>query len=213
MFIEHKSKSLVEKFEKKPYQGVSPAKAKFLFVGLDANYDREVETKSTFKEIVEYHENGVMFWKKHDVHHPFLLANYNGSGKLYHQNFAKIGFTSEHADLVSFIELLHIPTTGRSCLSAEDLNINHLSKVNKWIIDGHSKYVFLSAGVIKLMKQSKYFPWLPSKIKPFDGALTVLKEFYDKIIYKHLHFSNYGKFKEQMHIEAKEIYALTNING
>ncbi|MCD6534118.1 MAG: hypothetical protein J7L25_08595 [Deltaproteobacteria bacterium] len=182
--------------------------AKFLFVGLDANYDHEIETKSTFKEIIEYHENGVMFWEKHDVHHPFLLSGYNGSGKLYHENFAQIGFTSEHANLVSFIELLHTPTTGRSRLSVEDLNINHLLTVNKWIVDGDSKYVFLSAGVIKLMKQSKCFPWLPLKTKPFDDALTVLVEFSNKTIYKHLHFSNYGKFKEQMHIESKKIFEL-----
>jgi hypothetical protein len=213
MIIKHKSKSLIEKFENKPYQGVSPDKAKFLFVGLDANYDQEIETKPAFNDILNYHEDGVRFWEEHNVHHPFLLSNYKGSGKLYHENFSQIGFSSKHANLISFIELLHIPTTGRSQLSLDDLNIKHLSKVNKWIVEGNSEHVFLSAGVIKLMKHSKCFPWLPAKINPFEGTLTVVKNFTDKTIYKHLHFSNYGKFKVQMNIEAKEIYALINING
>jgi hypothetical protein len=202
MIINHKSKLLIDKFQRKPYQGASPEKAIFLFVGLDANYDLEIEDKPVFQEILEYHEDAVDFWRKYKVHHPFLLPHYKGSGKLYHKNFAEIGFTSDHANLVSFVELMHIPTTGRSKLSVDDLVSNHLRKLNNWIVEGSSEHIFLSAGVIRVMKESKHFSWLTGKSKKVSGSLEIVKEWPKKKVYKHLHFSNYGKFKTQMREEA-----------
>lgn len=208
MIIKHDSKLLQEKFKKKPYQGVSPEKATFLFVGLDANYEDKIEKHPIYNKILEYHENGVKFWQTYKIHHPFLLPSYKGSGKLYHKNFSTIGFKPEHAELVSFVELVNIPTVGRSKLSVDDLNADHLRKLNDWIIQGKAKYVFLSSKVILLMKQSDQFKWLPIKSKYPTNSLGILKEFPGKTVYKHLHFSNYGRFKEQMKSEALEINAL-----
>ncbi len=210
MCIKHTSKRLTEAFENKPYQGVDPNKAKFLFVGLDANYVKDIEVHHDFHKILEYHNDGAVFWEKYGVHHPFLLPTYSGSGKYYHSNFAKIGFTKKHANLVSFIELFHLPTTGRNKLKVSDLDVKHLNKLNNWITDGESECVFLSDGVIRLMKQSKCFPWLSSKqtIVENSGSLEVIKLLPSKTIYKHLHFSNYGKFRVRMNMEASEIKTL-----
>jgi hypothetical protein len=108
----HPSPELNELFARKPYQGAPPDQALFLFVGLDANYDEEIANSRIFSKIQEYHDDGVAFWRKYEVHHPFLLDEYPGAGRRYHQTFAQIGFTPAHADLVSFVELLHVPTSG-----------------------------------------------------------------------------------------------------
>jgi len=120
MFSLHPSPELNNLFKEKPYQGVSPDEAIFLFVGLDANYHRLIDTQPIFSKIIEYHNDSVGFWQKYGVHHPFLLNEYSGDGQLYHRNFSRIGFQPEHADLVSFIELLHLPTFGRSNLVNSD---------------------------------------------------------------------------------------------
>lgn len=213
MYTEHQSKVLVETFVRKPYQGVAPDRAKILFIGLDANYANDIEQESVFRKILEYHEDGVSFWKKYRVHHPFLLPEYAGSGRLYHKNFACIGLTESHADLISFTELLHVPTTERNILKVSDLNTEHLSRINEWIVEGASEFIFLSDGVFRLMKQSKHFPWLPSKPGQAGDGLTIIKQWSGKTIYKHLHFSNYGKFKKQMNEEASALYSLLSNNG
>lgn len=79
-------------FRRRPFQGADPALAKFLFVGLDANYDAGIESSPAFSSIIEYHNDGVAFWRRHRVHHPFLLPGYSGDGGLYHRSFAKVGF-------------------------------------------------------------------------------------------------------------------------
>ena len=107
---------MVSLFNEKPYQGQDPSKAKILFLSSDANYSPEISNHDFFNHILEYQEDGVAFWKKYDVHHPFLLPNYpfskSKSGVPFHRNFSKIGLTSNHAHHVSFIELLDIPTIG-----------------------------------------------------------------------------------------------------
>lgn len=66
--------------------------ATFLFVGLDANYSPDLEASPSFQSVLEYHEDGVAFWRRYGVHHPFLLPEYRGDGRRYHRTFAKIGF-------------------------------------------------------------------------------------------------------------------------
>jgi hypothetical protein len=136
MYQFHPSEELTRLFVRSPYQGVEPAKATFLFIGLDANYAPGIEAQPIFAKVVEYHSDGVSFWREHGVHHPFLLPDYSGDGHFYHRTFARIGFTSSHASLVSFVELLHRPTVGRSDLAPEDLEPAHLEMVNAAILHG-----------------------------------------------------------------------------
>lgn len=207
MYEPHPSHELNTQFAHKPYQGVLPSEANFLFIGLDANYAPDLERSSSFQNVLEYHQDGVAFWQSHGIHHPFLLPEYRGDGRRYHQTFARIGFTPKHAHLVSFVELLHVPTVGRSKLTAQDLDSLHLKWINEAILQGNPKNVFVSAGVARLMRASKAFPWLP-KVSSSSEPLHVLYSQPTCTVYSHLHFSNYGKFQRQMEVEARAIAAL-----
>jgi hypothetical protein len=204
MFQQHPSRILNQAFSDRPYQGVEPDRAEFLFVGLDANYSVDLERLEVFRDVLDYHEDGATFWRTHGVHHPFLLPNYRGDGQRYHRNFARIGFTPAHADRVSFVELLHVPTVGRSQLTPQDLDHSHLQKLDEAIRSGMTRYTFLSAGVAKLMQLSGAFPWLDTKNRS-EGILPVLYASHGRSVHLHLHFSNYGKFRAQMEAEAKAI--------
>jgi hypothetical protein len=207
MFQVHPSQRLNALFRHRPYQGAEPSAAKFLFVGLDANYAPAVEDSPSFTSVVEYHQDGVAFWRRHGVHHPFLLPEYRGDGRRYHRTFAKIGFTPKHAKLVSFVELLHLPTVGRNRLEPKDLERAHLELVNAAILRGKAEHVFISAGVSRLMQASGAFPWLPKEASG-PGPLRVLYREPSRSVYSHLHFSNYGKFQQQLDQEANAIASL-----
>lgn len=97
MYRQHSSAELNRLFQARPFQGADPENAEFVFVGLDANYDEDLDGTSAFASILEYHRDGAAFWRRHGVHHPFLLPTYRGDGRRYHANFARIGFTPEHA--------------------------------------------------------------------------------------------------------------------
>ncbi|MHC1773809.1 MAG: hypothetical protein AB9834_00210 [Lentimicrobium sp.] len=146
---------------------------------------------------MEYHHVGVAFWQKYGVHHPFMLPEYSGDGQFYHRSFARIGFRPEHAGLVSFAELLHVPTVGRNNLVASDLDMLHLEKLNAAILEGKPEYIFIPAGVARLMKLTGAFPWLEKKTSEQDGPLSILYRQNNKTVYAHLHFSNYGKFEHR----------------
>lgn len=207
MYQPHPSEELNALFRHRPYQGVEPSVATFLFIGLDANYDAGLESSPAFRTVLEYHQDGVAFWRHRGVHHPFLLPDYRGDGRRYHRTFARIGFTSTHAHLVSFAELLHVPTVGRNDLAPQDFDPQHLRRLNEAILHGKAKHIFVSAGVARLMRASKAFPWLPKE----PGASGPLRVFYSeptRSVYSHLHFSNYGKFQQQLEEEAHAIAAL-----
>jgi hypothetical protein len=207
MYQPHPSNELNARFRHRPYQGAEPSAAAFLFVGLDANYDPDVERSPSFRSVLEYHEDGVAFWRRHGVHHPFLLPEYHGDGRRYHRTFARIGFTPKHAGLVSFVELLHVPSVGRNKLEPKDLDSSHLLRINAAILHGKAKHIFVSAGVLRLMRSSKAFPWLP-KAAAGPGPLRVLYSAPSRNVYSHLHFSNYGKFQQRLEEEAHAIAAL-----
>ena len=190
-------------FRAKPYQGATPANAEFVFVGLDANYDAHIESSPAFQRVIEYHDDGVAFWRRHGAHHPFLLAEYQGDGRLYHRNFARTGFGPEDADRVSFVELLHIPTVGVSQLMANDLDSAHLDKLNAFILLGAKRNVFLSDKVVRLMRTSGRFGWLRSPVA--NQVLPVLHNVGKTTIYQPLHFSNYGALQARMKLEAAAI--------
>lgn len=207
MYQAHPSRIMTELFARRPYQGVPPETAMFLFVGLDANYATDADQSAISPALRSYYEDGPAFWRKHRVHHPFLLNGYKGNGKRYHRNFARIGFRPDHADLVSFVELLHVPTVGRSTLARDDLDLRHLSRLKDHIFKGQARYVFLSAGVVRLMNATGQFPKLEKASGP-SGSLRTLYKDDARTIFLHLHFSNYGKFEVQLQAEARAIAAL-----
>lgn len=208
MYFPHPNHTLRALFERRPYQGADPQQATILFVGLDANYAEDVATSGSFQSIVEYHEDGVAFWRRHGVHHPFLLPTYRGDGRRYHLNFARIGFSPAHAAQISFVELLHVPTVGRSKLAVEDLDTSHLAWLDAVIRQGRARHILVSASVERLMRSSGAFPWLGAAAPPGPGVLPVVWQQGARTVLRHLHFSNYGKFQKQMDLEARAIASL-----
>lgn len=205
MYVPHPSRELSELFTRKPHQGVAPEDATFLFVGLDANYHPGIADSSIYPKVLEYHADGVAFWQKYGAHHPFLLPGYAGDGSFYHQSFARIGLGPEHANLISFVELLNVPTAGRSSLVAADLSGAHLKRLNEVIIEGRALHVFIPTGVAQLMRGTGLFPWLPRAPIRSEGPLGVWFRVGRKTMYSHLHFSVYGKFAQQKAVEALAI--------
>lgn len=208
MYTRHPSARLNALFSAKPFQGVDPRRATFLFIGLDANYAPDIEHSPAFPRIEEYHEDGVSFWRRHGVHHPFLLPEYTGDGRHYHRSFSRIGFRAEHAALVSFVELLHLPTAGRSRLTPEDLSPAHLEWLNAAVLGGSAPHIFLPASVAALMRDSRAFDWLPAEPVDASGPLGVLHRRGPRTVYSHLHLSVYGKFQARKEQEAAAIRAL-----
>lgn len=205
MFVIHPCNELVRLFATKPYQGANPENSPLVFVGLDANYSANIASQPVFPEIMEYHTNGPAFWQKHGVHHPFLLPSYHGSGQKYHRNFAQIGLAPRQAEKISFAELLAIPTVGRSLLTKDDLDPAHLRYLRNILFHNKPKRIFVSQTVANLMNQSNAFPRLNPTEKSTIAGLPVLYESGNTIVYKHLHFSVYGKFEAQRIAEASAI--------
>jgi len=206
MYQPHPSQRLTDLFRAKPYQGARPQDAEFVFIGLDANYDVDLAHGRAFDSVLEYHADGVEFWRHYGVHHPFLLPGYRGAGKPYHQNFAKIKLPPEDAGRVSFVELLNVPTIGGRDLTVKDLDPKHLDELNALILGGTKRNVFLSDKVAKLMRRSGRFRWLRKPIA--NQVLPVLHKVGATTVYQHLHFSNYGVFQKRMTMEAAAIAAL-----
>ncbi len=207
MYQKHPSTALNALFRERPFQGAVPDQAQFLFIGLDANYAAAIEESLVYARLVEYHKDGVSFWHRHGVHHPFLLPAYRGDGRRYHLNFARIGFRPEDASRVSFVELLHVPTVGRSTLETSDLDPTHLKWLESLIASGKSRHVFVSASVARLMLASGRFPWA-TRSGPSSHALPLLHSRGATEVRLHLHFSNYGKFQARLDQEASEICRL-----
>jgi len=209
MYFLHPDKALNEVFAKKPFQGVAPEQARFIFIGLDANYSADVDENAVYPRLLEYLSDGEAFWKRFGVHHPFLLPEYRkGDGWKYHATFSKIGFTSQNAHEVSFVELIDKPTYGRSALSVEDLNPNHLKRVNEAILNGAAKHIFIPTGVARLMTTSPLFSWLPKT--PIDSGppLKIWARMNGKTVYWHYHFSVYGAFEQQ---KQKQLAAISQL--
>jgi hypothetical protein len=140
-FTIHPSDKLVGLFKNKPWQGADPFKARFIFVGLDANYAPDVEEQ--IPEIIDYLNDGPGFWRKTGYHHPFRLPKYRGCGDRYHGRFAEIGFLPSEAEQVSFIELLHLPTVGTNKLQASDLSPEHMQRLEEIFEIDNAKYIFI----------------------------------------------------------------------
>ena len=196
-YTAHPSAALNRAFAARPYQGADPEKAKYLFVGLDANYREDVDKSPIFDRLLAYLNDGVKFWKEHGVHHPFLLKEYRGDGRYYHQNFARIGFRPEDAEYVSFVEMLHVPTVGGKPLTPTDLDDNHLRRIRDAIEEGNARYIFIPSDVARLMRASSMFRWLPKAPTDEGRPLKVWLRKDSKTIYWHYHFSFWGKEQQK----------------
>jgi hypothetical protein len=157
----------------KGYQGQNPDSAKFIFIGIDANFSSGIENLPIFKEILDYLTDGVGYWKNKKRHHPFLSQDYKkGIGYKYHQCFSIMGLTCKHADKISFVELLPFPTCGTTSrqfmrlFNADHLrSVDHLRKIDSWIHSSENiKDIFISRGVHTKMHElaQSYgcFKWL-----------------------------------------------------
>jgi hypothetical protein len=207
MYQRHPSRKLNELFRSKPFQGNAPENSKFVFIGLDANYQENLEHEPSFQDVLEYHRDGVEFWRHRGVHHPFLLPSYHGDGRRYHRNFARIGLTPLDAGLVSFVELLDVPTTGRSQLVPGDVADHHLDYLRRVVWDGQAEHVFVSSGVLRILQATSQFASLKGA-KRSNSVLPVIHRAGALRVHLHLHFSNYGKFQAQMDLEAEAIRSL-----
>lgn len=208
MYYPHPSEKLNCAFNAKPYQGAVPEKAKFIFIGLDANYGKEIEGNETFPQVIEYLHDGVAFWERYGVHHPFLLPNYRGDGKFFHQSFARIGLTKQHAREVSFVELIDVPTYGKSSLAVDDLNMKHLARIKRVLEGSIAQFVFIPTSVGNLMKKSGVFPWLPSKPQTIGSPLKQWGTVGATKLLWHYHFSVYGKFEE---VKAQQLSTIGSL--
>jgi hypothetical protein len=208
IYDRHVSKPLLDLFEQQefPHQGRDPRQAKIVIVGLDANYAPAIaESEQFFQRILEYHQDGVAFWRKYGVHHPFLLQSYplkkNTGGVPYHRKFRWLGLTAEYAEHVSFIELLPIPTTGQTNEKRfwELFDAEHAGRIDQLVVTGEPRMVVLSKTLSTYMlhasKTRKVFAWLPTRFH-----LGEMKRIGATIIYGAPHFSSMT-YKKQAFVD------------
>jgi hypothetical protein len=200
-FGEHESSvKLKELFSIKSFQMQEPEKARIIFLGRDANFDIDIEKKDKlfFNEIVDYLENGIDYWKKHGFHTPMLKPCYNKkNGQRYHQKFRKLGFTSDDADDICFLELLSCCTYGNSS--------KNKSKFMKMVKDVKNKKHL--ERIVNLSKKENIRICIPYGVKTIIKEIDDLKSFdtNGKNIITHTHFSgsisnkDLEELKEKLH--------------
>ena len=76
----HPSRLLGELYKKNAHQGANPKEANILFVGRDPNWAIDIDEMPIFNLVTDYLTDGIRFWKTHNIHHPFLLPDYEGDG-------------------------------------------------------------------------------------------------------------------------------------
>ena len=189
-YSKHPSITLCDLFKNRPFQGQDPSIAKILFLGLDANFAPTIDKTDYFPLIKEYLEHGVNFWEKYHVHHPFLLPNFpKGDGVTYHKRFAKLKLNANRAKDISFVELLNIPTTGKTNYTQlkQLLNVDYLTDLETKIrSNSHHKILLLPKSVynqlIKVKRDFKLFSWLPENIESkFNKLNLIYQERYLKV--------------------------------
>lgn len=180
---EHGFKEPEKLYEEKPYQGQHPYSAKVIFLGRDANYPQAIgeDKHDFFKYILEYHKDGVAFWKKYKIHHPFLHPEhpYNKmkdicftDGIRYHKTFARMGLDSRYAEYISFMEILNKATCGNTGKNKDNWfydNIDdaHIKMLEEVLLAPGKRTVFVTKTVvgvdlIKVKKKTGRFGWLPN---------------------------------------------------
>lgn len=213
IFEKHPSQLLNELYSKKSYQGANPIEAKILFVGRDPNWAIDVENKEMFNFVSEYLTDGVSFWKKHNIHHPFLLPNYKGDGKRYHRIFSKLKADSNASNKISFVELIGFPTTGMAkknnkafleYLLSEN-NKNHLIELDI-LLNDLDKTIFIAWGLIEDFKILNNKTGLFEKFAKLDKSvmdISDLNQFENIFIHKHFSDSISNVTLDKMAIKLK----------
>jgi len=196
-FKKHPSKSLIELYRLKNFQGANPASAKVLFVGKDPNWAVDIDSSPIFNLVHDYLCDGVEFWETHGIHHPFLHPKYDGEGKKYHKTISKLNFKSDYADKISFVEIIGFPTTGMSSTNSKQFNEFLLSAENRnhlieldYLLNDSTKIIFLFWGLINYLKFINKKTGLFKKFANIDKGLLVRTDL-NKIehFYFHKHFS------------------------
>lgn len=198
IFEKHPSKLLNELYSKRNYQGANPVNAKIIFVGRDPNWAVDIENKEMFSFISEYLTDGETFWKKYNIHHPFLLPNYKGDGKRYHKIFSKLNVESNVSNKISFVELIGFPTTGMAKTNNKifleylisEQNRNHLIELDN-LLNNFEKTIFIAWGLIEDFKFLNRKTGLFRKFAELD-KIEMNKSDLNKFenIYIHRHFSD-----------------------
>jgi len=163
------------------YQGISPTKARVLVLGLDANWPCDMLSIPVFwDEVKHYLKNPVAYWKSgrpkypascvDPIHHPLISearkaigGKWNQFGTKYHHTFnTQLRLDSCHADCLTFLELLNIPTYGSTTakggpalfkkLLLSAANAGHVKNLNDWLFNPSMKdfkLVLLSRAVLE----------------------------------------------------------------
>ena len=207
----HGFEELEKLYEEKPYQGQRPAAARVVFLGRDANYPQALDDDkyNFFKYILEYHNDGVAFWKNYNIHHPFLHPDYpcnKSNGKLfkdgikYHKVFAKMGLDSRYAEYISFMEILNKATCGNTGEDKdnwfyENIEDAHIKMLEEVFLAPGERIVFipktvLRVDLLKVKKKTGRFGWLldADRQSDLDEPCLILKREGTRF-YKCSHFS------------------------
>ncbi|MDR2583556.1 MAG: TM1812 family CRISPR-associated protein [Fibromonadaceae bacterium] len=177
-FGKHPSEKLQAVF--KGFQIQKPEDAEMIFLGLDANWDKDIEKKEPlfFEETINHYlKDGVQYWKDNGVHTPMLKedtkqkdtkrkyiykGDRRGGGVPYHTRFSKLGFTSDYAEKICFLELLSICTFGSSTKNTKEFkkmlkseeNAEHLERIWKIFLKKNI-YICISPSVREIIDELK----------------------------------------------------------
>ena len=198
LFQIHPSQALHQLYKMKNYQGANPNDADFIFVGRDPNWAIDIETMPFFSLINEYLNDGIAFWNKYKIHHPFLFSEYKGDGKRYHTMFSKLRLPLTFAHKISFVELIGFPTTGMAKKSnrlfqnylLSDTNRNHLIQLEIQL-NNPKKRIFIAWGLIDDFKFINRETGLFDKFANLDKSkLDINGLSQSENIFVHKHFSD-----------------------
>ena len=197
-FGRHPSKRLNDLYLIKNYQGANPIDAKVIFVGRDPNWAADIDERKMFESVVEYLTDGIAFWEKHNIHHPFLLSGYKGDGRKYHRNFSRMNLDSSVANKISFVELIGFPTTGMAGSNStlfkqylfSDANRENLRLLNK-VLNDPNKIIFIAWGLTANFKAIYNKTGLLRRFAEIDKRGMNRKKL-NKVenVYIHPHFSD-----------------------
>ena len=203
-FSAHPSEQLSKLYQQKPFQGQFPESARIIFLSSDANYSPEISKHVFFERILEYHEDGVEFWKRYGVHHPFLLDTFpfdkTRNGRPFHARFRKLNLDSSYAPHISFLELLDIPTIGNKSSDKSSfydlVSVSHLKYLDRLITGGGYKLIFVSRGVLndmyKMRLEHNVFLWLEKQ----TGSNKYSIDIGDNRVREIYHFSSSHIFRQ-----------------
>ncbi len=194
----------------KPYQGQDPSQARVVFLGRDANYPKDIETRLNCFELVRlYHGDGVGFWENKygnnpgKKHHPFMICMRSGeAGYKYHHVFSDLSLDSGYAKHISFVELLDVPTTGDSRHDPDgafDMLLKQSNQHHAWLLErllgDRRKAVFVPNSALVRMKKitarSEVYGAIHDRNRPIENECPVLLYQYKNLdFYKCFHFSD-----------------------